>query len=397
MSDQKFKVVIVGGGTAGITVAAQLARKMSASDIAIIEPSDTHYYQPLWTLVGAGVVPKEKTARPEKSVIPKGVHWIQEAATTFEPNDNYVMTNKNTKVCYEYLVVAPGIQINWDGIKGLKETIGKNGVVSNYSYQYAETTWETLQNVKEGNIIFTQPATPIKCGGAPQKVMYLSEDYLRKHGKRENVSVHFYMPAPKIFPVPEYETVIKEIVQRRDINVHLKHHLVEIIGDEKKAVFENVETKEKTVVPYEMLHVTPPMSAPQFIQDSPLVDETGWVSVDKFTLQHTKYENIFSLGDVTTTPPPTNTGAAVRKEAPVVVGNLLDKMAGKALSHKYNGYSSCPLVTEYGKVMLMEFDYSMHPKESFPINQAKERRSMYFMKKYLLPAMYWEGMLKGRA
>lgn len=288
MSDQNFKVVIVGGGTAGITVAAQLARKMSANDIAIIEPSDKHYYQPLWTLVGAGVVPKEKTVRPEKSVIPKGVHWIQEAVTTFAPNDHYVVTNKNTKVGYEYLVVAPGIQINWDGIKGLKESIGKNGVVSNYSYETAEKTWEALQNVKEGNVIFTQPATPIKCGGAPQKVMYLSEDYLRKHGKRENVSIHFYMPAPKIFPVPEYETVIKEIVQRRDINVHLKHHLVEIIGNEKKAVFEHVETKEKTVVPYEMLHVTPPMSAPQFIQDSPLVDETGWVSVDKFTLQHTK-------------------------------------------------------------------------------------------------------------
>ncbi|WP_048600767.1 NAD(P)/FAD-dependent oxidoreductase [Rubeoparvulum massiliense] len=397
MSEQTFKVVIVGGGTAGITVAAQLARKMSPQQIAVIDPAENHYYQPLWTLVGAGVMPKEKTVHTEKSVIPKGVHWIQEAVTSFAPEENYVMTDRQTKVNYEYLVVAPGIKLNWDGIKGLKESIGKNGVVSNYSYDTVDSTWQALQNIKGGNVIFTQPTTPIKCGGAPQKIMYLTEDYLRKHNLRDKVNISFYTPAGKIFPVKKYEDAINEMIERRGIQRKFQYNLIEIIGNEKKAIFENLTTGETETVSYEMIHVTPPMSAPDFIKESPLVDASGLVEVDKHTLQHTRYANIFSLGDVINTGTPTKNGAAVRKQAPVVVANLLNAMKGQPITTQYEGYGSCPLVTGYGRLMLIEFDYSMQPKESFPFNQAKERLSMYLLKRYLLPAMYWKGMLKGRA
>ena len=388
-------VIIVGGGTGGITVAARLAKKKIFSSITIIEPSSTHYYQPIWTLVGGGIVPKESSERREADVIPRGVEWVHDSVVSFQPEHNSLVTQTGQKWNYKYLVVSPGMEIFWDRIQGLRENLGQNGVCSNYSYDTVDSTWREIHSFKGGKAIFTFPNTPIKCGGAPQKIMYLAEDYFRKMHIRNQCEVIFASAGAQIFGVKKYAEKLAAIVQKRDIHTLFKNNLVAINGQRREAHFKNIETQQETVLKYDMIHVTPPMGAPAFIRSSPLADKDGWISVDKFSLQHTQFPNIFGLGDASSLPT-SRTGAAIRKQAPTLVDNLISFSQGKTLSAKYNGYTSCPLVTRYGKVILAEFDYDGNPCESFPFDQSEERTSMYILKKHFLPAMYWEGMLKGR-
>ena len=391
-----YQIVIVGGGTAGITVASRLLRKNQSlkGKIAIIDPAEYHYYQPLWTLVGAGVSSLKSSRKDMKSVMPEGVQWIKNAVSSFQPENNSIILGDNSVVSYEFLVVAPGLQINWSSIKGLKENIGKNGVCSNYSPNYVRETWRQISKFKQGNAIFTHPNTPIKCGGAPMKIMYLAEDYFRKHNIRSNANVIYKTPKDALFDVGKYNKELEKIVEERDIIVDYNYNLVEIDGDKKEATFEHIKTNDRKTIDYEMLHVTPPMGPLRVLKESTLSDSDGWVDVNPTTLQHKSYSNIFALGDASNVPT-SKTGAAIRKQAPIVVNNLLQVMDNEMLTHHYDGYTSCPIVTGYNKLILAEFDYNKKPKETFPFNQAKERRSMYIFKKDLLPKIYWYGMLKG--
>ncbi|MCS6774264.1 MAG: FAD/NAD(P)-binding oxidoreductase [Anaerolineae bacterium] len=391
-----YQVLIAGGGTAGLTVAAQLACRPNAPEIALIEPSQKHYYQPLWTLVGGGVFPKEDSVRDTAEFIPSGVTWIQEYVASFDPDANRVVLRNGEAITYDYLVVALGIQIDWHKIKGLKEALAaRNGVCSNYAYETVDRTWENIRSLKRGVAVFTQPSTPIKCGGAPQKIAYLADDHFRRAGVRENITIKFMSGMGKIFSVEKYAKSLTAVCQRKGIETYFRHELVEVNHERREATFEKLDTGERVVVHYDMLHATPPMSAPDVIKQSPLAASSGWVEVDKATLQHVRYPNVFALGDCSSLPT-SKTGAAIRKQAPVLVENLLSAMAGQPLTESYDGYTSCPLVTGYGSLILAEFDYSLTPKESFPFDQSKERYSMYALKAYGLPSMYWNGMLRGR-
>ncbi|MBM7648257.1 sulfide:quinone oxidoreductase [Bacillus ectoiniformans] len=394
--DKHFKIIIVGGGSAGISTASRLLKGMKAlaKEVAIVDPAKNHYYQPLWTLVGGGAAKKEASERTMEEVIPEGAVWLQSAVASFDPESNYIKLTNGESISYDYLIVAAGIEVNWDGVKGLKAAIGKDGVCSNYSYDYTDYTWEVIRKFKGGNAVFTHPATPVKCGGAPQKIMYLAEDYFNQSGVRNQTNVFFGSANPAIFDVQKYRDTLEKVIVRKKIDARFRENLIEIRADKKEAVFENLDTQEQTVVPYDMIHVTPPMRAPMFIQNSPLADEGGWVDVQPYTLQHNTYENIFGIGDCANLPT-SKTGAAIRKQAPVVAENVLALLKGEPMKAQYDGYSSCPLVTGYNRLVLAEFNYKKEPTESFPLNQALERRSMYMMKKDLLPVMYWDGMLKG--
>ncbi len=390
----RSRIVIVGGGTAGLSVAARL--NGVEFEVSIIEPSSKHYYQPLWTLVGGGIVSKESTERNEKDYIPSHAKWIQDSVVEFKPDQNLVVTKGGKEIGYDFLVVAAGIQLDWAKVEGLPESLGKDGVCSNYSYQTVDSTWKFLREFKGGNAIFTQPSTPIKCGGAPQKIAYLAEDYFRKHGIRDKAIVKFITATPTIFTSPHYAPTLTQHCKEKGIETIFKHNLVAIRAESKEAVFSNVDTGEELIEKYELLHVTPPMSAPDFIKESALASELGWVEVDKETLRHTRYENIFALGDSSNLPT-SKTGAAIRKQAPVVAENLKHAVNGEPLSAKYSGYTSCPLVTGYDSLIMAEFGYYLKPDETFPFDQNKERYSMYLVKRYLLPQLYWHGMLRGRA
>jgi sulfide:quinone oxidoreductase len=393
------QIIIIGGGNAGISVAAQLKLKNSSLDIAVIDPAESHYYQPAWTLVGGGVFDIRKTERAEASVIPKGVTWIKKEVMSFDPDSNSVQLENGTNLTYEYLVVAPGIQLNWSAIKGLPEALGKNGVSSNYSFKTAPYTFEMIKNLKKGKAIFTNPETPVKCGGAPHKIMYLAADYFRKNGNLKDVQIEYRSGAGKLFSVDKYEKTLMKVVERGNIKLNFLQKLIEIDGQNKRAHFVGIGADNNEYsewVDYNIIHVTPPQSAPDFVKNSPLANDAGWVNVDKHSLKHIKYDNIFSLGDAAGLPI-SKTGAAIRKQAPVLVANLLASIAGQTLNAIYTGYTSCPLVTGYGKLVLAEFDYNNNPMETFPFDQSKERWSMYRLKKNVLPWLYWNKILTGKA
>ena len=392
------QVLIVGGGAAGITVAARLKKARPALDIAILEPSSDHYYQPGWTLVGGGVFSLEQTRRNEASLIPAGVTWIRESAAGFTPESNSVSTSAGQTLTYDALVVATGMKLNWEAIKGLPEALGKGGVCSNYSKDFAAYTWECIQNFKGGNAVFTCAPMPIKCPGAPQKIAYLADDAIKRDPAIAAKSKVIYATAtPGIFGVPTYAAPLREVVARKGIDARYSHTLIEIRPASKEAVFkvskEGEEPREE-VINYELLHVTPPMAAPDVVAQSPPAAASGFVEVGKRNLQHVRFPNVFAIGDVGGMPN-SKTAAAVRGQAPVLVTNLLAQLEGGQGQGSYDGYSCCPLITGYGKTIMAEFNYEQQPTPSFPLDPTKERWSMWIMKSVVLPWVYWNRMLKG--
>jgi len=397
---ENINIVIVGGGTAGITVASHLIRKAKGINVnvSIIDPADTHYYQPALTLVGAGVTALDSIHRPEAKLIPKGVEWEQKKVTGFYPEYNKVEFSTGTSLSYHYLIVCPGLELNWDKIKGATETMGRNGVCSNYSPQYVVDTWDAIQNLKPGaTAIFTQPPMPFKCPGAPQKAVYLAADYLRKKGILGQCKVFFMTHGPAIFSVALFANELVKVAANYGIKVHYQHNLVEVDGPNKKATFEIVggpDKGKKYSIKFDMLHISPPQSPPEEIRKSSLANEAGYIDVDQSTLQHKKYPNIFSLGDACSTPN-SKTAAAIRKQAPVVVENILSMIRNEKPTAVYDGYASCPLTTAYKKVIMAEFCYGGKVTPTFPLDPRKERWLNWIIKTTGLPLFYWNYMLKG--
>jgi sulfide:quinone oxidoreductase len=400
MADRKHDVVIVGGGTAGITVASSLRRRAPRTlDIAIIEPAEYHYYQPAWTLVGAGAYSLARTRRSVVSLVPAGVTLIRGAVSSLEPDDNQIVLASGGTVGYSHLVVCPGVVLDWQKVAGLPEALGKNGVCSNYSVDYAEYTWQCLQQLERGaRAVFTQPPMPFKCPGAPQKIAYLTADYLRRKGMLSDCDVQFHTATPAIFGVPYFARALNKVADRYGITVGLSHNLVAVDGSNRKATFEVVAGDaqgERFDLDFDMLHVTPPQSAPDFVKSSPLANEAGYTDVDQSTMRHTRFDNVFSLGDACSTPN-SKTAAAVRKQAPVVVRNILRALAGQEPEAGYDGYASCPLTTAFGKVIMAEFIYGGKVTPTLPLDPAKERWINWWIKTTGLPIMYWQYMLRGR-
>ncbi|WP_299808757.1 bifunctional protein tyrosine phosphatase family protein/NAD(P)/FAD-dependent oxidoreductase [uncultured Roseibium sp.] len=399
--DARYDVVIVGAGAAGISVASSLLARKSDLEIAIIDPADVHYYQPGWTMVGGGIFDAADTAKTMGSLIPKGVHWLKSAVAAFEPKDNAVILDGCRVVKYGRLVVCPGLKLDWHRVEGLVETLGKNGVTSNYRYDLAPYTWKLVQELKGGRALFTQPPMPIKCAGAPQKAMYLSADHWTRTGSLGNIDIQFMNAGGVLFGVKDYVPALMDYVKRYGIDLNFFHNLISIDGPAKKAVFEVKEPEKdarQVEVDFDMIHVTPPQTAPDFIRVSPLADAGGWVDVDQSTLRHKTYDNIWSLGDVMNAPN-AKTAAAARKQAPVVAENVVADIRGKSATAQYDGYGSCPLTVERGKIVLAEFGYGGTLLPSFPrwlVDGTKPTRAAWLLKERILPPIYWRAMLRGK-
>ncbi|AZF53933.1 Oxidoreductase (flavoprotein) [Pseudomonas sp. R4-34-07] len=391
-------IVVIGGGSAGIGLLASLLKRDPHLNITLIEPNDFHCYQPAWTLVGGGAYNLQKTRRPLADVLPNGVTWIQAAVSQLQPDEQSLVLDNGQRVSWRHLIVCPGLRLAWEKIEGLQDTLGRHGVTSNYSYEHAAYTWQLVQQLKGGKALFTQPAMPIKCAGAPQKAMYLSCDHWLRQGVLKNIEVEFNLAGAALFGVPAFVPPLMKYVEKYNARLAFNANLIKVDGPARKAWFEvkdaegNVSVVEKA---FDLLHVVPPQVSPDFIRQSPLADAGGWCEVHPHSLQHLRYPHIFGLGDVCGT---TNakTAAAVRKQIVVVAENLLALRKQAPLPLKYDGYGSCPLTVEKGKVVLAEFGYGGKLLPTFPLDPTRARRSMWFLKATLLPWFYWNGMLKGR-
>ncbi|TFK76485.1 sulfide-quinone oxidoreductase [Pluteus cervinus] len=404
-----YKVLVIGGGTGGLSVANQVynrfkaaGKSLNSSDVAIIDDAEYHFYQPGWTLVGAGLRPKTDFRRPLQSLVPPYVDLVQDQVNSFSPDTSSITTASGRTINYETLVVAAGLQINWNAIQGLSQALANptSGVSSIYSYHTCDKAWDDIESLRSGNAIFTQPAGVIKCAGAPQKIMWMAWDRYRTTGRGDNIKVDFYSGMPTMFAVKKYSDALEALRVKRGVGGHFQHNLESINTQDHTATFKAVDGSTITK-DYTLLHVTPPMGPLDFIKASPIADGAGWVQVDQATLQHVKpeYSNIFSLGDCSSLPT-SKTAAAITAQAPVLTENLVSLMtSGKISPHaRYDGYTSCPLLTGYGELMLAEFKYGLEPKETFSglLDQGQSQKLFYYLKKDLFPSAYWNFMVKGK-
>ncbi len=427
--DVTGKIVVVGGGAGGIMAVARLNRALSNPDITLIAPNEKHIYQPAQVFVAAGETSTEDIIKDNSQFVPDGVKWIKDEVKTFDPDNNKVITRKGEEISYDYLVVATGLQYHYEWIKGLSiDDIGKNGISSVYLNNPEEGTakggditnaWfkELHQAAKDGKkskVICTQPATAIKCGGAPQKILYLSDDYLKRDGLSADFT--FATNGSSLFGLPSVRETLENVVQPYYGNITNKfgHNLVAIDPQKKVATFEHkyelkgaydedleeyqiIKKSELVDMEYDFIHVVPPMTAPDAVVNSPLGwqqgSAQGWLEVDKETLQHRRYKNVFGIGDVCGIPKG-KTGGSARHHGPVMVGNLLAEMQKKELKEKFDGYTVCPLKTRYGRIIMAEFNYAGEAP-SFPLAVNKERWIWWVFDLYMLEPMYWNLMLKG--
>lgn len=393
------RIVIIGGGTAGLSVAARL-RRLGMSDVALVEPAGTHYYQPLFTLVGAGVVPLSRSARNEADLVPAGVAWIRDAVTALEPSERLVRTESGARIHYDALVLCPGIELAWDLVPGLSEAMASPYASSNYTPGLADKTRRLIERFDAGQALFCAPGTPIKCPGAPQKAAYLASDSWARRGILSKSSVSYITGAGGIFGVPEFARVLEGVIERYGIETHFSTELVEVDPEGRKATIERRGPKgaEREVLAYDLLHVAPPQRAPRFVRESPLADGSplGWVPVDRHHLGHVRHREVFALGDVCDAPT-SKTGAAIRRQAPVVAENVRSFLVGKEPTASYDGYAACPITTAYGRLLLAEFDYTLRPHPTLPfLDTKRERADLWWLKRSLLPAFYWHAMIRGR-
>lgn len=392
-----WDVLIVGGGAGGLAAAASLLKRRPSLNLAVVEPRDTHYYQPAWTLVGGGAFRLADTARPMASVMPRGAKWIRGSVAAFNPDHQRVILEDGERLAYRSLVVAPGLILDLDAVDGLRESLGHQGVTSNYLFDYAPYTWECVQNLKRGRALFTQPPMPIKCAGAPQKAMYLSCHYWERQGVLGGIDVNFHNAGGALFGVADFVPPLMEYVERYNAHLHFNSNLKAVDAGARKAWFVDTDAdggQSEREERFDLLHVTPPQKAPAFVADSPLANQAGWVDADAASLQHPRYPNVFTLGDASGTGN-AKTAAAVRKQAPVLAQNLLAVLDGKALKARYDGYGACPLTVENGKVVLAEFGYQGALQPTFPLDPTKARKLYWLLKTKAMPRIYFDLMLKG--
>jgi len=389
-----YQVVVAGGGSGGVAVAARLAEKLGPGKVAVVEPKDVHWYQPMWTLVGGGAKDFSQSERKQADVTPKDATWVQEKVVEINPDSNSVILADGSELKYESLVVALGLELKLGKVPGLEELLHdpKSNVASNYLPTTCTKTFELLKNFKGGRAIFTHPSGQIKCAGAPQKIMYLADEHLRKANVRRKSEIFFYTATPVMFAVDKYRISMEEVVRRKRIEAEFQQELVSLPSN-GTAVFKDLKSGESNTVSFDFIHVTPPQGPFDLVKNSKIADADGWVDVNKHTLQSKKYSNVWALGDCSNVPT-SKTAAAVAEQNFILVNNILAKDESEFVH--YNGYTSCPLITGYSSLVLAEFDFDKKPTETFTFDQGKERWSMYQLKSHILPRIYWDFMVKGQ-
>ncbi|MBG0741020.1 NAD(P)/FAD-dependent oxidoreductase [Paeniglutamicibacter antarcticus] len=401
-------IVILGGGNAGISLAGRLHR-YGFRDIGIVEPSDRHLYQPLFSHIGGGTARAEEAVRPQADVMPKGVRWIRDAAVDIEPDAQTVRLAAGTMLTYRQLVICPGIRLDWDAVPGLAEAMDTPCASSNYVFELAPKTWELVRGLRRGTAVFTMPSGTVKCDGATQKIMYLACDYWRQEGVLDDIRVVMVVPTPTVYGVDVVDQELNRKIAEYGVELRYSSEVTAVDGAAQtvtispvtnpKARAESVAAGSE-VLRYDLLHGVPPQVAPDWLQSTGLTrpgEPGGFVDVNPETLQHSRHRDIWSLGDAAGTKN-FKSGASLRKQTLVLAKNLKAASKGKAPRHKYDHYSTTPFTVSRSTVVFAEFDHLHKPKPTFPWRGSmKEHHATWILERNILPRVYWHLILKGRA
>lgn len=399
------KIVVAGGGSASSVFVGHLLRtgKVDPASVLVVEPSALNFYQPGFTMVGGGLLgdmsdPKNPNMNiikhQTRDMFHPQVEILHQSVKSFNPANNQIITSEDKAISYEHLIVALGIQLNYESIPGLVESLDDPScpVGSIYRFDYAVKMNKIINSFKGGKAVFHIPPQPIKCAGAPQKVMYLAKDAFVKNNI-QNYTIDYYMAQPAIFSVPKYSNSLTGIANGKGIQLHYEHVLTKVDKSTRTATFKNKEGKEITQE-FDLLHVPPPQKAPAVLKSSEIVDASGFVTIDKDSLRHTKYPNIWAVGDCTNLPT-SKTLAAGISQSSVLTHNLLQSLENKQPTAKYTGYTSCPIFVGQNKLMLCEFKYAAQVSETFSYRQEVPSRLYYMIKRFFFPYVYKYWFKKG--
>ncbi|SIO23067.1 sulfide:quinone oxidoreductase [Rhodovulum sp. ES.010] len=402
----KAKIVILGAGAAGTAMANRLVERLDGAQITLIDGRKRHLYQPGFTLIAAGLKPATYSVSSTQEWLPRGVDWIAEGAAEIDPEANTVVTEGGKTVSYDFLILASGLKLDWDAVEGFEMgLVGTNGIGAVYAGpEQAAATWGAMDRFTDegGKAVFFRPATEMKCAGAPLKYTFLTDDYARRKGSRGRVEIHYHAHSGSLFSVPIVNEKVRMLFDDRGVKTQYDHVLKAIDPGKKILTFATPEGDVET--DYDFTNVIPPMVAPDVVRNSPLPWQTGpwagrqgWAEVDKETLRHARYPNVFAVGDIAGVPKG-KTAASVKWQVPVAEDHLVADIAGKLSPAAYNGYTSCPMITRVGRAMLVEFDYRNNLTPSFPgvIAPLEELWISWLMKEVALKATY-NAMLRGKA
>lgn len=399
MARKHYEVLIIGGGNAGISLAARLQR-YGVKDVAVVEPKDHHLYQPLFSHIAGGRAKASEAVRTQASVLPRGVEWIWDGAVGIDPPSNTVTLASGARVGFGHLVVCPGVQLDWDTIPGLAEAVHSPFGASHYDFSLAPKAWTLLSGLKAGTAVFTMPSGPIKCGGASQKPMYLACDYWREQGVLADIRVVMVQPYPTVYGVPGVDDELNRKIAEYGIELRCNSELTSVDAAAQTALIRDTSTGTTEELRYDVLNAVPPQSAPDWLKatDLPAPGDTGgFVEVDPQTLRHVRFPNIWSLGDAAATTN-SKSGGALRKQTTVLAKNLVAAREGKPVTEKYNGYSVCPFTVSRTTVVFAEFDDQYRPMPTIAkVPTWKESRASWVVDRDIFPRIYWNLILKGRA
>lgn len=399
------RIVVIGAGAAGLATASRLAMGLSGASITMLDKRREHHYQPGYTLVAAGLKSPDYVLSSTREWVARGVNWVEEAAAEIDPVGKTVTTDAGQRLPYDFLVVATGLTLDYGAIEGMDVSrIGQNGLGSVYAGPaQAAATWRAMSDFadKGGQGVFLRPATEMKCAGAPLKYAFLTDDFLRRRGNRGRAELTYNAQNRVLFSVPIVAERVRMLYAERNIRVTHDHVLRKIDLDRRIATFRTPQGDAEQ--PYDFINVIPPMRAPEVVRNSPLPWQTGpwaadgWAEVDRHTLRHVRFPEVFCVGDIAGVPKG-KTAASVKWQVPVAVDHLIATIQGRESAERYNGYTSCPLITRVGRAMLVEFDYNDNLVPSFPgmIAPLEELWISWIMKEVGLKPTYL-AMLRGRA
>ncbi len=358
-------LLILGGGTAGTSLANKLAKKLDAREwkIIVVDRDANHYYQPGFLFVPFGMYQPEGVVKPKKRFISRPIEFVLSDIDVIEPEANQVrLVNDKRIIHYDYLVVATGCDIAPDETPGLKDAGWRQNIFDFYTYEGSVALARFLNSWKGGRLVINIAEMPIKCPVAPLEFIFLADWWFHERGLRDKVELVYATPLSGAFTRPKASAVLGEVLERKHITV-VPDFVISEVDNSRQAIL----SYDGQEVGYDLLVSIPVNKGAEVISRSGMGNELNYVAVDKNTLQSKKWPNVWALGDATDAPA-SKAGSVVHFQGDTLVENLLRHMQGLAPLPTFDGHSNCFVESGYGKAYLIDFNYDTEPLPgTFPL------------------------------